>query len=229
MKVNLECQRMKFRVMWCWCVVGFSLNRSGPQTPDLSLTQLKNKAGAKFPTWLMATFLCASHQEDLYYFVSCNYSSIIRSKYRLTGHLVVQAAWLWSSCGRTCFALEAPWWCTFPVMTRITVRSAEQGSPCWEQQRSSIRPWSLLESLATASRGQLDWWIWFKSVILKLWGSTPPAGTCQHRGGTWPLLLFDEWLIMRLTNRLQMPAPTKIYLLFRVWWLVVWAPAFMSC
>lgn len=62
-------------------------------------------------------------------FVSHNYSPIIWSKYDITEHFVVQAAWLWSSCGRMCFTLEAPLWSMFPVTTRITVRSQEHAPP----------------------------------------------------------------------------------------------------
>lgn len=65
-------------------------------------------------------------RKSLECFVSRNYSPIIWSKYGITGHFVVQAAWLWSSCGEMCFALEAPLWCMLPVTARITVRSAEQ-------------------------------------------------------------------------------------------------------
>lgn len=137
------------------CVVIVSLNKrscSNKNWPTLSSTQeLSSQLSAQYPTQFMTTPLWAFLQpkdtgrkrerrrekkESLECFVSRNYSPIIWSKYGITEHFVVQEAWLWSSCGRMCFALEASLWCMLSVTTRITMRSAEQGpttSPHWEQ------------------------------------------------------------------------------------------------
>lgn len=105
------------------CVVIVSLNKwscSNKSWPTISSTQeLSSELSTQYPTWFMTTLLWdflkpetlgrrkRERKKSLECFVSCNYSPIIWSKYGITGHFVVQTAWLWSSCGRMCFALEA--------------------------------------------------------------------------------------------------------------------------
>lgn len=165
--------------MWCtgvflgpWlllpCVVIVSLNKrscSNNNWPTLCSTQeLLSQLRTQYPIFHENPSLGFSYSPETpggrgrdgekECFVSHNYSPIIWSKYDITGHFVVQAAWLWSSCGRMCFALEAPLWSMFPVTKRITVRSPEQAPPVPNRphprpRSNSTHPWSILGSSLT--------------------------------------------------------------------------------